>query len=178
MNLIFLAHHHRGASENVSLQSGTGQSSTSGWPRQILPEISKLVIYHRLSLKAGNCFAGSLGVQVRFLLTLPHARELPHCQQLLGDAAASPDLCSTSFQTGLYSACEQYSLTFWLFQTSIREAENLFGMFQHYRVFKTKIKIRQLLWNNACLQRGIKKWEVKIQVKDNIQARQQNKKPQ
>lgn len=42
-------------------------------------DISNLAISPRLSLKAENCFTGTPEVQVRFVLTLPHAREFPHC---------------------------------------------------------------------------------------------------
>lgn len=45
-----------------------------------LPQaISNLAISPRLSLKDENCFIGTPEVQVRFVLTLPHAREVPHC---------------------------------------------------------------------------------------------------
>lgn len=42
-------------------------------------DVSNLAISPRLSLKEENCFTGTPEVQGRFVLTLPHAREVPHC---------------------------------------------------------------------------------------------------
>lgn len=60
------------ASGSISLQCGIGRFFASGWHFQ-----SCNITWP--SLKAENCFIGTPEVQVRFVLTLPHARQLPHC---------------------------------------------------------------------------------------------------
>lgn len=112
-------------------------------------DISNPAISPRPSMKAENCFIGTPEVQERFVLTLPHARQLL--------------IAISHWDTLLFCWVPQHQLSNWpvrflwtTFSYPLGISDQLKTCLRCSGVkdnpfFKIKIKIRKLLWNHPCL---------------------------